>query len=365
MHTAELLVETLHLTSSLTPEALAAAWGGVNEDGLTALVANEGAVLWLLRRLEALGATDAAPSAFIRWLREQARGLTARNMLVDTETEGVLRLLADRGTPYVLIKGTARRAASALYPYADARATNDVDLLLPEPEVQPAWEYLLSLGWSRATARATRIGHYHPPPLLGPHGVGVELHSSTRRTLPAAECWRRMAGGAIIVEWHGLSVRVPEATELLWHGLTHAVGDGVRGFRLRYFLDGSALLAGHTVLDWPRIAARLAAGEPPDSRAANWWLSAAAQLAGAELPAGFGHRGDTRDLIRLLRWRLAVLARCEDAGLGARLLEEGTRTELGMPPAEVVPGTGVFKQTRRWLGGRAARVIYRLWRATR
>ena len=366
MDTGELLVDSLRRAPRLAPAALATAWRGVRETGLRPLVSREGAVLWLLRRLDAQVAASAAPPAFVQWLRDEARGITARNLLVDAEAEGMLQLLADRGTPHVAIKGTARRASLARYPGADARLTHDVDLLLPEQEVQPLWEHLRSLGWSFAkNPLATPAGHYHPPPLLGPLGIAVELHSATSRGVSASECWRRATDESVTVEWHGRSVRVPGATELLWHALTHAMGDGIRGFALRYFLDATVLLVAAADLDWTRLSARLAAGEVPDAGAARQWLGAAADLAGTAIPASVMAGASPFDTPTALNWRLAVLARRSDVGFGARLLEEGTRAELGMPPAEVVPGTGVLKQTRRRLGGRAARTIYRLWRVTR
>ena len=98
-------------------------------------------------------------------------------MLVDAEAEGLLRYLSARGVPYVLIKGTARRAAAGRYPFADARATRDVDVLLPAACVPEVWSALRRDGWPFATdPAATPPDHYHPPPLLGPHRVGVELH---------------------------------------------------------------------------------------------------------------------------------------------------------------------------------------------
>jgi len=363
--TGELLVDSLRPVPRQAPAALASAWGGVREDGLRSLVAREGAVLWLLRRLDALGAASAAPPGFVLWLRDEARGITARNLLVDAEAEGMLQLLADRGTPHVAIKGTARRASVTRYPGADARLTHDVDLLLPEQEVQPLWEHLRSLGWSFAKdPLATPAGHYHPPPLLGPLGIAVELHSATSRAVSASECWRRATDEGVMVEWHGRSLRVPGPTELLWHALTHAMGDGIRGFALRYFLDVTVLLAAGVELDWPRLAARLAAGEVSDAGAARRWLGAAANLAGVPVPASVTAGAPPFDTPTALNWRIAVLARRTDTGFGARLLEEGTRTELGMPPAEVLPESGVFKQTRRWLASRAGRVAYRAWRAT-
>jgi hypothetical protein len=67
--------------------------------------------------------------------------------------------------------------------------------------------------------------------------------------------------------------------------------------------------------------------------------------------------------VRALSWRLAVLPRGGESGFTGRLLDEGTRVELGLGFAPVVEGAAPFKQTRRWVAGRVARAAYRIWRA--
>jgi len=331
---------------------------------MAATVAWEGGALWLLRRLAESGLEEAAPAPLVAALRRTAIGEKARGMLVDAEAETVLRFLGARGIPHVLIKGTARRAAAECYPYADARATRDVDVLLPARCVREVWDGLREEGWPLATDPAlTPAEHYHPPPLVGPNRVGVELHESTGHGFTPEEGWRRANEGAVELEWHGIGVRVPSATELLWHGLTHAVHEGPAGFRLRYFLDGASILASGATIDWDRIGARLEAGEDVDAAPARAWLGTAAILAGCDLPASVAGPSEAFNIVRAFAWRLAVLSRGADAGFAARLLEEGTRVELGLEVAPVVKGTGPFKQTRRWVAVRMARLAYRTWRA--
>jgi len=286
-------------------------------------------------------------------------------MLVDEQTEETVRALSAQGIPHVLIKGSARRAAAGRYPYADARATRDVDLLLPKQCVQEVWDDMRRMGWQYGTDPAvTPSDHYHPPPLVGPHRVAVELHWSTGYAITPEEAWRRANDGAVELDWHQVRVRVPSATELLWHGITHALHAGPLGFRLCYFLDGAAILASGAPIDWDRMAARLAAGEDVDAWVARAWLRAAAEFSACELPASVRGAAAPFDIARALAWRLAVVARGGAEGLGARLVEEGTRTELGLPVASVVEGTGSLTQSRRWVAGRVARLTYRAWRLT-
>jgi hypothetical protein len=364
---ARLLLDTLRLGGGErgTPERAAArhAWSRVDARAMAALAVWEGGAQWLLRRLRELGLEDAAPSPLRAALRRVAMDEQARGMLVDAETQELERYLIARGVPSVLIKGPARRAASGRYPYAEARVTLDVDVLLPAQHVQEVWNDLRERGWPLATdPAATPEGHYHPPPLRGPNGVPVELHSSTGYAVTPGEAWRRANDGGAELEWNQVRVRVPSATELLWHGLTRALVAGPDGFRLRHFLDAAAILASGAAVDWNRIVTRLAAGEEADPPVARAWLRSAAELAAYDLPASALGACAPFDLVRALSWRLAVLARGRDAGFAARLLEEGTRTELGMGVAPVVEGTGPFLKTRRWVAGRAARIAYGAWR---
>jgi hypothetical protein len=159
-------------------------------------------------------------------------------------------------------------------------------------------------------------------------------------------------------------VRVPCATELLWHALTHALHHGPRGFGLRYFLDAAVILAREGEVRWPTIVERLSGREVPDRTLALRWLHGAAELAGTPLPPP----GDTvtgspvRDA---LAWRLAVFGRpVRYAPWREKLLDEGTRAQLGLELAPLVRTRSIVVQARRRLATIAARGAYHLWRVT-
>jgi hypothetical protein len=353
----DLLFETLVLRSRVPATQLVDGWRRVRSRGLPALADFEGGAIWILRRLREIGAAGVAPPVFVEAIGAQARGDAARNLLVDAEAARVVRRLDAAGIPCVLIKGVARRAGAGRWPFADARATKDVDLIVPVGEAQRAWDDLICAGY-HGDLKATK---YHLPGLIGEGRVGVELHTSLIGGLPADEAWRRANAGSMEVEWQGASVRVPSATELLWHGLTHALSQGLNAWRLRFLLDGAAILAGDDAIAWDVIRARCDAAEV-DPVSALRWLGSAAQLAGVDLPALLRVDAGSFDVRRVLRWRLGVLARGGDAGFTGRLLEEGTRVELGLPVTPVPDGVGSFRRTRRWVAGRLARVTYRAWR---
>ncbi|HEY2805824.1 MAG TPA: nucleotidyltransferase family protein [Gemmatimonadales bacterium] len=358
---AALFYETLRLHPRIDPDDLARAWSETNPAGLYPLTDYERGAMWILRRLNDTEAEAATPDAFIGPLRRHVNGATARNMLVDAEAAVVVKLLAKEGISVILLKGLARRAAGPLLPCGDARSTTDVDVLVAPGEVDRAWQYLVDNGYRIATdARSP----HHAPPLIGAGGVGVELHKSLSHRMNPDEAWRRATDDARDIDWNGIKVRIPAPTELLWHGLSHALQHDTRAWRLRFFLDAACVLAADEPVAWEIIGQRLDDNEVPEQRSPRRWLDAAAQLAGVELPPGIVRNVPRFDVERALRWRLGVLRERKNHGFGGRLLEEGTRRELGVGVAPRAVGTGLYKRARRRIGGLAARVVYGIWRAT-
>ena len=357
---AELFFETLVLRPRVPAATLAGAWRGVRPGALAVLAEFEGSAQWMWRRLREIGASDAAPAPFARAVAERARRDAARNLLVEAEAERVIRRLNELGVPVVLIKGIARRVLPARWPYGDARATNDVDVLVRAGDAERVWQDFVARGYHRYNE--FEAPPHELPPIVGAGRVSVDIHVSLSRALPASEAWRRATTGSLELEWRGLQVRVPCAGELLWHGLTHALRHEVGAWRLRFFLDGAAILASGDPVEWDSLRSRLDAAEV-DPAVARRWLDAAAQLAGVELPEGVSPVGPRFDARRMLRWRLAVLARGGDAGFTGRLLEEGTRVETGSPATPQVQGAPPWKRARRLVAGRVARSVYRIWRA--
>jgi hypothetical protein len=365
VHPALLLLETLRLRGGPEPAQLRAAWATGAMRGLARLAAFEGCALWLYRRLKQSNVAPAVAPAFAAWLERYARAAAAQNMRVDAQTEAILRLLNAEGIPHVLLKGAARRAAAHLFPYADARTTKDVDVLVPAAQAQPAWDQLRALSYDYAMRpQDTPAGHYHLPPLCDRARVAVELHTSTSGAVSPDEAWRRASSTAAEVRHNGITLRVPSPTELLWHAITHA-GQHQAAFRLRFFQDAAVILASGAELDWQEIQARLDSPEIADRRATAGWLGAAAWLGGARLPEGIVRGAVPFDLFRAVRWRLAVLRRLRlKARIGEELLEEGTR-ELGWGLTAAIAGKSVALWGLRRAAAAAGRGTDSLWRAVR
>ncbi len=365
VHPAELLLETLRFHGGLEPQRLTAAWAAVKTKGLPRLVEFEGCALWLERRLQQLGAGDLLEPGFRTWLARRARDTAARNLLIDAQVDAVLRVLHSAGVPHVLLKGAARRAVADVLPFADARATVDVDVLVPAALAQQAWDRLRRSGYELAKhPRAIRPGHFHLPPLWDRARVAVELHTSTSPLVSPDEDWRRATTGGCEVERDGLRLRVPSATELVWHGLTHSLRNRSDAFRLRFLLDGAAIWASGAAVDWPEIGRRLDSDEIADRRSATAWLRAVAWLTGAVWP--FAITGDLAqlDLALALRWRFAVLRMLRPNKPWTTLVVgEGTRSDLGLGLTPGEPQFSVSRRSLHRLGAAAGRAAYSLWQA--
>lgn len=338
--------------------------------GLPALVAYEGAELWLYRQLHAQR-LESAPG-FDERLRLAAHRDSIRGIRIDDEAVAVLGTLRDAGVPCVLIKGQARRAAVSIYPWADARTSSDVDLLVPADRAAHAWDLLIAAGYTPAVDPSrSYAGHFHLTPVWSGRGVAVELHTSTSPEVPAAEAWRRALDQADALTWSGVEVIVPSATELLWHGMAHALLDGPAALRLRSLLVGAIILASGRPIDWDRIHRRVHAGEvregdtgfPLNPEVQHAWLAVAARLAGTELPPlpGMGH---SLPMDALLRWRHRVLGARLGRAARERLLDEAARSELRLPLMPSAPTVAAWKRARRFVSTATARACYRGWRAT-
>lgn len=315
VRTATLLLDTLHLGRYRDAERLRAAWKTVDTKGLARLIHFEGCALWLRRRLAAINAMESADRRVSVWLEHRSREMAARNMLVDAQTDRVVRLLSDAAVPFVLIKGAARRVLAESLPYADARAINDVDILLDAESAQHAWEHLRGAGYELARrpdkrSAVTAAGHFHLETLWDRSRVAVELHTSTSRTVAAGEAWKRAMSAARYVERAGVLVPVQSCpTELLWHAVAHALDHGRKGFRLHFLLDATVILAAGMPVDWGEIARRLETSEVGSRYYALQWLGAAATFAGASLPQRIAGQVTSFDLEVVLASRLALLRR--------------------------------------------------------
>jgi putative nucleotidyltransferase-like protein len=265
---------------------------------------------WAYRRLRRLAVLEHIDRRLADWLAEQVREETARNLLIDAETDALVVVLQRLEIPSVFTKGVARRLAAERYPLADARSTNDVDLLVPAVRAWDVWNELRGLGYERTNlTKPPRPEHHHLPALYCDRRVGVEIHTTHAQGIPPQESWRRLYTHGMDVRRGHLTYRVPSATELFWNGTAHALRIPDIAFLLVRLLDAAVIWASGATLDWQEIARRLDAKEIVDSVAASAWLGAAADLAGVPLPPELAGRIVRYDLARVLELRFMVLRR--------------------------------------------------------
>lgn len=368
-----LLIDTLRLGSADDPD-IAARWRGQDTQGLPELVAHEGAAIWLFRRLRALGALDALPSEIGDRLRKQAFEAAALRMEVEVEAAEVVTILNRAKVPVILIKGVARCALADRYPYFDARATQDVDLLLPSDQVSRADAVLRAEHYVPALPEKPDPSqrHHHLPPLHRGR-ITVELHDSTSVRVPSDVAWARANNGSEFRQWAGQTVQLPSTTELAWSAVAHAMEDDTAGFRLNRFLELAALVSNDAEIDWTVFDKRrktnelfkLDAGVTDQQVVVDLWMNAALAL----VADGKGPKRlsvPRLNLEELLAWRLGVLRRRTRVGsaFAGRLLEEGVRTLIGLPQEGSPSGASRWGRIRRSVAGRVGRVAFSTWRAT-
>ena len=376
--TADLLLTTLRLHADVDVGALRKRWAASSLAGLATLTEYEGCVLWLHQRLKELRIFDAVPAAFAEWLSQRAHFLVARNLLVDAQRDDLVQILNELRVPHVLLKGSARRLIADRYPYADARSTSDVDVLLPGSTALPTWQCLRAAGFEPASASPTTYdGHFHLPPLRNGRAVAVELHTSTSTFVPAPVAWTRFAGTAQAATCAGGPTRIPGATELLWHAITHAPLPHPFAFRMRLFQDAAVVCAAGAEVDWGEIAMRLTTDELPHRALARRWLGTAVQLGALPDAASPLRPLPTPDLSKILTWRLGVCRLLDTRGLRPPrpvwgrhpvsrvrrlLLDQAARVELKLPSTLSPPGTPSARRIGRGVAAGAARVCYQAWR---
>lgn len=350
---ALLLLETLKLFDESDEATLAERWTNADTRGIVNLMIREGGELWLYRRLSQLGVTktELTKTSFWMQLERLARKTVAQNLLVRSHAERVIELLHNEGIPAVPIKGLARIALADEFPYADCRATNDVDVLVPKDQREAAWRALTKRGYRQSSDR-TPEGHYHLPPLADYSRIPVELHSSTSGAVASEEAWLRAQSPG-------------DPTELLWQGWMHGMDQGLEAFFLRYFLDAAVALIEPGGIDWEKIVQRLNSFETENPTQAITWLRVAAFLSGVKLPEEIEQVGESFPLHRTYTWRIkAYRSPVRNRSWTRKLLAEALRCEFDMGIEGPVPATPAVYQARRQISAAAARMVYRVWRIT-
>jgi hypothetical protein len=319
--------------------------GPVDWPRLLHLALRERAATVLWRRLGELGSDDIDEAA-AQTLRQLAMVDGFRQQYLEDALAGALRLLHGEGCTIMLLKGAALGVAA--YPAFRDRPMGDVDLLLPEGQLQHAFSLLRASGWvpeAPAAHHGFYEGHHHLTPLQDPRypDAVLELHRHLLQAwspfvVPLETLW----AGARPCRWHGAEVYVPSMDQLLLHLCVHFMWlhTAERG-AWRTFSDVHALAARGP--DWAAFCA--AARSARAVTCCYWTLRLAAQYAAVPVP------GDVLDELRPPgsdRW----LGQLERHLVANALPGEGACPSLGvrrrMWEAAIMPGWSGHGPVRPW-----------------
>ena len=147
----------------------------------------------------------------------------ARSLYLGAERDAVVGALAAAGVDCVLLKGAA--LVELVYDDSAVRPMHDLDILVPKPDLQRAYDTVCGLGYlpADADARVHHRGPHHAPPLISPTQLlAVELHHhvvSDRSPLnfDIATVWDR----ARPVAMDGATCLIPSGADLLVHLSVH------------------------------------------------------------------------------------------------------------------------------------------------
>ena len=313
------------------------------------------AVGWALTALDLRGVAppdldDLAAEAY-----EEARRQNVQQV-ADLERIGVE--LEAAGIPAVALKGSALLVGNVL-PALGIRWMNDVDVLVPERQLEAAEWVLESLDFLRQTPRdasAPEVFRPYHDTFVGPTAQTIELHWRLGPTRWGAgwdvEGWFERAEPASIP-----GARVPSATDLFWHFLVHdARNHAWSSGSLRAALD-LTLAARARGFTFSEVLGRLDADARPEplleavADAANLSPILAAEVEPTPQPRYLRLAG-WRDSIGRRSWKTE---RVSEAIAWGATLERARRHRLWQPVLdralrvipEAAPGRGVGAAIKR------------------
>lgn len=202
-------------------------------------------------------------------ITDQLRGALLQTQYVQVqalrEFRQVARKLDQEGIPVIALKGVAYVAAAL--PPTRWRGLSDIDLLVPEQDIERAERVLMRFGWIPSGEFDSYDQHYyrdwmHEVPPLRHHvrGVEVDLHHNlappvSRIRIDAALLWEQSVE---MGDLGGRSVRVLGPADMLLHNAVHLfMNDELRG-GLRDVMDFRDLFE-HFLRQDPEFEQRLLA----------------------------------------------------------------------------------------------------------
>jgi hypothetical protein len=216
---------------------IAAAWGAEQWNGFLPLARSAGLLGRCLSLLDQHGLRGMAPQRLVDQLQgalNQTRYVQGQAM---RELRAVAGVMAREKVPLLALKGVAYLVAGL--PPCGWRNLSDIDLLVPERDIERAERALLGAGWEASAEFDSYDQHYYrdwmheiPPLVHRDRQTEVDLHHNlappvSRIRIDAAKLWEHaeMVGDA-----YGLTVRVLSPPDILLHNAVHLfMNDELRG----------------------------------------------------------------------------------------------------------------------------------------
>ena len=227
----------------------------------------------------------ALPDEIARALKQAYLWNTAHNLRIDHELTRILHLMQAHNIPVILLKGVY--LASFIYADLGLRTMADIDLLIPEADIEKSINALQSLNFvaTRPFWPAVDLALHHAPPLTKENLI-VELHwRLTHETnLPGidhAGIWARSEP----IQINHTQAAALCLSDLIFHLIVHASYHHQFHNQLRTLVDLAEVLQKHQPdLDWSEIVQLIRTCRA--ERGAYIMLRLAADLLDAQIPSG-------------------------------------------------------------------------------
>ena len=252
---------------------------------LHALAASHGVLGTVLGGLYAASLQDPVLASHSRTLLAQRPLIRKQAAMWDLERDRLLRLLDARGLLPVTLKGAALRVSA--YTDSSQRNFGDVDLLLPESDIDRAASSLVAAGYDlgdQGVVERYRRDHFHYR-LTNPVGFQVELHwglvpPGGAMSLPP----ERLLGRSLTLQRSGEpAMRIPSAEDMVLHLASQETEDWFS--TIRRLVDIDRVLRAEAAFDWAYL--RSAATECRMGPVLGLALQLSRRLLATPIPAGF------------------------------------------------------------------------------
>lgn len=159
-----------------------------------------------------------------------------RYMHIDYEQENLYQFFEQKGIPFIPLKGSVMRQ---YYPDPYMRTSCDVDILIPEEELDRATQLLID----ELCYNLRKEAGYHDVSLLSPGGVHLELHFNLKEK-------RELLDKQLVKVWdysmdteYGAYYKLQTPEFFVFHHMAHMVnhflrgGCGIRAFVDLYYIE--------------------------------------------------------------------------------------------------------------------------------